>query len=331
MIFLPKIVYAAINLTTRGPLYTCRVLCKISSHCLTQAQEWINQINIRRGQNNPSPLDPQWRATGTLSDTPKCWKVDTIHPAFDSNSRSWSYFPGTSDEVDRKEEIHAIYLTLESHIAALQEHWRIWMTPPKGIGPDLQAMLTQPAFFQLLASQPRSLGCNRAHLPRDFCAIFSVIERLKRASTETTKIFCLNEYHLPDKELEAFGQKVKEAQAKILNETASSSSSQPVEFVINVYCNEDANGIAGDTNYASPTSVKGTPGKNAKKRKIRWKPPRQLRSMPDEWLNPFIFENTYASRFDKDGVAVLQHFYPAERVPTSQFPGTAFNGTLPRD
>jgi len=46
----------------------------ILDHLRNPIKEWINQINVRRGQHNPSPLDPQWRPTGTLSDTPKCWQ-----------------------------------------------------------------------------------------------------------------------------------------------------------------------------------------------------------------------------------------------------------------
>ena len=109
---------------------------------------------------------------------------------------------------------------------------------------------------------------------------------------------------------------MKSAQVKIVQEVGKSTTPGAVEFVIDVYDNEKAEGVPGDTNFASPTSVKGS-----KKRK--WEPPPSLRMMPSTWLTPFLFEQTFSTRCGVDGNPVLSQFLEAERVPTSRFPGTA--------
>ena len=85
-----------------------------------------------------------------------------------------------------------------------------------------------------------------------------------------------------------------------------------MEFVIDVYDNEKAKGLPGDANFAAPTSVK--------QGKRRWEPPASLRMMPNTWLDPFFFGQTFASRYGIDGSPVLNQFFEPVRMET-RIPG----------
>ena len=104
----------------------------------------------------------------------------------------------------RKEQIDALYGSISTSIPELCENFRTWITLPRGIPYSVRLIITRPAFFQLLASQPCGLGCNREPLPRDICSIYSIIYKLRQAATEIDQVFCLNEYHLTETELSEF-------------------------------------------------------------------------------------------------------------------------------